>query len=197
MVRIEFGPKIGRSGDSLVRVSAWSGLALNSDSTWSGWQVTTNGSSRDRMLICHTSPNRRRAARLKLIGHMPKVSVCTSRGAPPLAACGLGVPSSTGPAGLDGAADSGASGGGGSVRWSWYVSVPRRRQSTNSGAEATEGGSNRGERANRPLRRELRRVPRRPQPPSRSLAQIVDCERAPGPGCRGHAAVTVRSSSDW
>ena len=40
-VSTEFGPTIGRSGDSPVSEGACSGLAVNSDWTWSGWLVTT------------------------------------------------------------------------------------------------------------------------------------------------------------
>ena len=40
-VSTEFGPTIGRSGDSPVSDGACSGLAVNSERTWSGWQVIT------------------------------------------------------------------------------------------------------------------------------------------------------------
>ena len=40
-VRTEFGPTIGRSGDSPVSEGACSGLAVKSERTWSGWLVTT------------------------------------------------------------------------------------------------------------------------------------------------------------
>ena len=39
-VSTEFGPTIGRSGDSPVMDGASSGLAVKSDFTWSGWLVT-------------------------------------------------------------------------------------------------------------------------------------------------------------
>ena len=41
-VSTEFGPTIGRSGDSAVIDGASSGLAVNSERTWSGWLVTTD-----------------------------------------------------------------------------------------------------------------------------------------------------------
>ena len=38
-VSTEFGPTIGSSGDSAVSDGASSGLAVNSERTWSGWLV--------------------------------------------------------------------------------------------------------------------------------------------------------------
>ena len=40
-VSTEFGPTIGRSGDSAVSDGTCSGLAVNSERAWSGWQLTT------------------------------------------------------------------------------------------------------------------------------------------------------------
>ena len=55
-VSTEFGPRNGRSGDSPVSDGASAGFAVNSDFTWSGWLVTTNGSSRLSSRTCQTSP---------------------------------------------------------------------------------------------------------------------------------------------
>ena len=46
-VSTEFGPTIGRSGDSPVSDGASSGFAVNSDLTWSGWLVTAISSRTD------------------------------------------------------------------------------------------------------------------------------------------------------
>ena len=40
-VSTEFGPRIGRSGDSPVSESACSGFAVKRERTWSGWLVMT------------------------------------------------------------------------------------------------------------------------------------------------------------
>ena len=55
-VSTEFGPTIGRSGDSPVSDGACSGLAVNSERTWSGWLVIT-GSPPIVPRIRKTSPS--------------------------------------------------------------------------------------------------------------------------------------------
>ena len=49
-VSTESGPTIGRSGDSPVSDGASSGLAVNSEFTWSGWLVIA---ASPRMIAAH------------------------------------------------------------------------------------------------------------------------------------------------
>ena len=85
-VSTEFGPTIGRSGDSAAIEGASSGLAVNSERTSSGRLVITSGCG-SGVRMAKTSPSRRRAPKTNSIWRWLKRSswarlpICTSGGA--------------------------------------------------------------------------------------------------------------------
>src|SRR5436305_1018256 len=80
-VSTEFGPSTGRSGGSAARVGTRSGGALNSDRTWSGWEVMV-APPRTYPLACHSPPNLRWWWNTKFHCLWPNHSTCTARGQP-------------------------------------------------------------------------------------------------------------------
>ena len=114
-VRTEFGPTIGRSGDSPVSEGACSGLAVKSDLTWSGWLVTTTCSSRSMVRIRNGSPSSRWARKTNESCLVLKRTVWTGRGHGTAGGRRTGAPSSgAGPAGDgDGAVSANGEGGAG------------------------------------------------------------------------------------
>src|SRR5947209_3743918 len=150
-VSTEFGPRIGRSGDSPVSDGASSGLALSSDCTWSGCAVTTNGSRRESSLISHTSPKRAREARLYSSGSRTNTSDCVRREPDRPGGSRRGVVGSTGPAAArSGRSEvSGASGG--------AVTVDMVRECTSSEA----AGLNRLREPSLPAAKETKPMPDR------------------------------------
>src|ERR1043166_3369836 len=115
-VSTELGPRIGRSGDSPVSEGACSGLAVNSERTWSGWLVIT-GPPGIVPRIRKTSPSSRRARKTNSIWRWLKRSDWVRRGSG--IAGGVASPassaSSIGPAGDGGASPTSWSGAGGSA----------------------------------------------------------------------------------
>ena len=105
-VSTELGPTIGRSGDSPVSDGACSGLAVNSDRTWSGWLVIDRVARRSMPRIRNTSPSPRRAPKTNSIWRWLKRSTWSVRGSG-IAGGGRrpsNTASSTGPASEGGAA---------------------------------------------------------------------------------------------
>src|SRR3954463_10167723 len=113
VVSTEFGPRIGRSGDSPVSDGASAGLAVKSALMWSGWLVTTMWSSRESRFTRKTSPSWRWALKLKPNGRRPKRIVCRTAGSPRAGgSSGGAVVSVSGPAG--------GGGGWGAGRVTWW-----------------------------------------------------------------------------
>ena len=78
-VSTEAGPTIGRSGDSAVSEGTCSGLAVNSERTWSGWLVTVVPPAIPASMW-KISPSSRRARNTNSIWRWVKRISCSARG---------------------------------------------------------------------------------------------------------------------
>ena len=105
-VSTELGPTIGRSGDSPVTDGASSGLAVKSDFTWSGCEVTaTTGRRPASVSMRNTSPSSRWARDTNSIWRTLTRRVCSARGKSTRGgSCGSGSSPGNGPAGEAGTA---------------------------------------------------------------------------------------------